>query len=219
MPKMTGAECLAEMLGGYGVTHVFMVPAVLRRTFAEMEGRTSSKRIHVHGEKSAAYMADGCHTPAPPASPALQGAGDRGAQRRRRLARCVPGALPGHCHDRRPRPQDQVPQGLPGGRRRAGVRAGRQIQRNDRRRFPHPRHGAPSLPRCHLRDAGAGASAVPRQRGSARPGVRRNLEPLIEALYAQVPPFRPEPELGERARCARGAAGRQRATENVAPTT
>ena len=56
---MTGAECLAEMLKGYGVTHVFMVPAVLRRTFAEMERRTMIKRIHTHGEKSAAYMADG----------------------------------------------------------------------------------------------------------------------------------------------------------------
>src|SRR5438067_6646649 len=57
--RMTGAECLAEMLGGYGVTHVFMVPAVLRRTFAEMEKRTKIARIHTHGEKSAAYMADG----------------------------------------------------------------------------------------------------------------------------------------------------------------
>src|SRR6202795_3732981 len=57
--KMTGAECLAEMLGGYGVTHVFMVPAVLRRTFAEMERRTKIARVHTHGEKSAAYMADG----------------------------------------------------------------------------------------------------------------------------------------------------------------
>ena len=57
--KMTGAECLADMLKGYGVTHVFMVPAVLRRTFAEMERRTTIKRIHTHGEKSAAYMADG----------------------------------------------------------------------------------------------------------------------------------------------------------------
>src|SRR5437763_11990612 len=57
--KMTGAQCLADMLAGYGVTHVFMVPAVLRRTFAEMERRTSIKRIHTHGEKSAAYMADG----------------------------------------------------------------------------------------------------------------------------------------------------------------
>lgn len=57
--RMTGAECLADMLKGYGVTHVFMVPAVLRRTFAEMERRTAIKRIHAHGEKSAAYMADG----------------------------------------------------------------------------------------------------------------------------------------------------------------
>jgi acetolactate synthase-1/2/3 large subunit len=57
--KMTGAECIADMLKGYGVTHVFMVPAVLRRTFAEMERRTDIKRIHTHGEKSAAYMADG----------------------------------------------------------------------------------------------------------------------------------------------------------------
>jgi acetolactate synthase I/II/III large subunit len=57
--RMTGAECMADMLAGYGVTHVFMVPAVLRRTFAEMERRTKIARIHTHGEKSAAYMADG----------------------------------------------------------------------------------------------------------------------------------------------------------------
>ena len=47
------------MLAGYGVSHVFMVPAVLRRTFAEMERRTQIARIHCHGEKAAAYMADG----------------------------------------------------------------------------------------------------------------------------------------------------------------
>src|SRR5450432_1790876 len=57
--KMAGAECLAEMLKGYGVTHLFMVPAVLRRTFAELERRSTIARIHTHGEKSAAYMADG----------------------------------------------------------------------------------------------------------------------------------------------------------------
>jgi len=57
--RRTGAEVLADMLSGYGVTHVFMVPAVLRRTFAEMERRTNIARIHCHGEKSAAYMADG----------------------------------------------------------------------------------------------------------------------------------------------------------------
>src|ERR1700676_1758921 len=59
MARMTGAQALAEMLQGYGVLHVFMVPAVLRRTFAEMERRTKIKRLHTHGEKAAAYMADG----------------------------------------------------------------------------------------------------------------------------------------------------------------
>jgi acetolactate synthase-1/2/3 large subunit len=59
MAKVTGAQALAEMLQGYGVSHVFMVPAVLRRTFAEMERHTNIKRIHTHGEKAAAYMADG----------------------------------------------------------------------------------------------------------------------------------------------------------------
>ena len=57
--KMTGAQCLADMLAGYGVTHVFMVPAILRRTLYELEKRTSVKRLHIHGEKAAAYMADG----------------------------------------------------------------------------------------------------------------------------------------------------------------
>jgi len=57
--KRIGAEVLADMLAGYGVTHVFMVPAVLRRTFAEMERRTKIARVHCHGEKSAVYMADG----------------------------------------------------------------------------------------------------------------------------------------------------------------
>src|ERR1700674_5144923 len=57
--KRVGAEVLADMLAGYGVTHVFMVPAVLRRTLVEMERRTKIARVHTHGEKSAAYMADG----------------------------------------------------------------------------------------------------------------------------------------------------------------
>lgn len=54
--RMSGAECMADMLAGYGVTHVFHVPAVLRKSFAEMERRTNIKRIHTHGEKSAAYI-------------------------------------------------------------------------------------------------------------------------------------------------------------------
>jgi acetolactate synthase-1/2/3 large subunit len=55
----TGARVLAEMLEGYGVTHVFHVPAILRRTMVEIEARTGIKRIRPHGEKPSAYMADG----------------------------------------------------------------------------------------------------------------------------------------------------------------
>ncbi len=57
--RVTGARVLAEMLQGYGVTHLFHVPAVLRRTMVEIEARTSIDRVRPHGEKSAAYMADG----------------------------------------------------------------------------------------------------------------------------------------------------------------
>ena len=55
----TGAVVLAEMLDGYDVSHVFHVPAVLRRTMVEIEALTGIKRIRPHGEKPAAYMADG----------------------------------------------------------------------------------------------------------------------------------------------------------------
>lgn len=55
----SGAEVLARMLDAYGVTHLFMVPAILRRTMMELERRTGIARLHVHGEKAAAYMADG----------------------------------------------------------------------------------------------------------------------------------------------------------------
>jgi acetolactate synthase-1/2/3 large subunit len=57
--KMSGARALAQMLDGYGVTHFFMVPAILRQTMVELEEHTSIRRIHAHGEKAAAYMADG----------------------------------------------------------------------------------------------------------------------------------------------------------------
>jgi acetolactate synthase I/II/III large subunit len=59
-PVRSGAAVLADMIHGYGITHVFLVPAILRRTFAELEKRHPEiARIATHGEKAAAYMADG----------------------------------------------------------------------------------------------------------------------------------------------------------------
>jgi acetolactate synthase I/II/III large subunit len=59
MAKLTGAKVMARMLDGYGVTDIFHVPAILRRTMAEIEATTKIRRVRTHGEKSAAYMADG----------------------------------------------------------------------------------------------------------------------------------------------------------------
>jgi acetolactate synthase-1/2/3 large subunit len=60
MRVANGAEALAELLHGYGVSHLFMVPAILRRTLAELERRHPDiEPVVTHGEKSAVYMADG----------------------------------------------------------------------------------------------------------------------------------------------------------------
>ena len=58
MPKMTGSRLFAEMLKGYGVTHVFFVPTILMDALAEMDS-LGIRKILTHGEKAAAYMADG----------------------------------------------------------------------------------------------------------------------------------------------------------------
>jgi acetolactate synthase-1/2/3 large subunit len=55
---MTGGQFMAETMKGYGVTHAFFVPIIARRAMVEME-RLGIRRIVTHGEKSAAYMADG----------------------------------------------------------------------------------------------------------------------------------------------------------------
>ena len=58
MPRMTGSRMFAEMLKGYGVTHVFFVPTILMDALAEMDS-LGVQKILTHGEKAAAYMADG----------------------------------------------------------------------------------------------------------------------------------------------------------------
>ena len=58
MPRMTGARVFAEMMNGYGVSHIFFVPAIMAKSLAEMEDMPI-RRVMVHGEKAAAYMADG----------------------------------------------------------------------------------------------------------------------------------------------------------------
>ncbi len=59
MPKLSGAQFIADSLAAHGVSHVFFVPAIMNHTLAELDLRTDIKRIMTHGEKAAVYMADG----------------------------------------------------------------------------------------------------------------------------------------------------------------
>lgn len=58
MAQQTGSQFFAEMVRGYGITAVFFVPTVLYPALAAMEG-WGIQRVMTHGEKAAAYMADG----------------------------------------------------------------------------------------------------------------------------------------------------------------
>jgi acetolactate synthase I/II/III large subunit len=55
---ISGAELIAQTLKGYGITHVFFIDAILRRSLVEME-TLGIRRVLAHSEKAAAYMADG----------------------------------------------------------------------------------------------------------------------------------------------------------------
>jgi acetolactate synthase-1/2/3 large subunit len=56
--KVTGGRYIAEFLSAQGVTAFFFVPTILSRALAAMDD-TPIRRVLTHGEKAAAYMADG----------------------------------------------------------------------------------------------------------------------------------------------------------------
>jgi acetolactate synthase I/II/III large subunit len=58
MALMTGSRFFAETMHAYEVTHIFFVPTMLLPAMAEMEDM-NIRRVVTHGEKAAAYMADG----------------------------------------------------------------------------------------------------------------------------------------------------------------
>jgi len=58
LAKITGGRFIAEFLNAQGVSAIFFVPTILSRALAEMDDMPI-KRVLTHGEKAAAYMADG----------------------------------------------------------------------------------------------------------------------------------------------------------------
>ena len=193
MAKMTGAQCLADMLQGYGVTHVFMVPAVLRRTFAEMERRTKIKRIHTHGEKSAAYMADGyaraCGRPGICMAQVIGALNLAAGLRDAWLAHSPVIAFTG---GRDPKTKfrkvyqevDDVPAFEPVTKFNATVDAVERFPDMVRQAFRVAVSGAPGP--VHLQFRGNEGQIDAEE---------AEMEPLCEHQFSRVPPFRPEPDM------------------------
>jgi acetolactate synthase I/II/III large subunit len=192
MAKITGAQCLADMLQAYGVTHVFMVPAVLRRTFAEMEKRTKIKRIHTHGEKSAAYMADGyARASGKPGICMAQVIGALNLAAGLRDAYLAHSPVIAFTGGRDPKTKfrkvyqevDDVPVFEPVTKFNATV--------DDVSRFP-------DMVRQAFRVAVSGAPGPVHLQFRGNEGQidaeEADLEPLVETMFARVPPFRPEPD-------------------------
>jgi acetolactate synthase-1/2/3 large subunit len=190
--KMTGAQCIAEMFKGYGVTHVFHVPAVMRTAFAEMERRTDIKRLHVHGEKAAAYMADGYARAS--GKPGICGAQVIGALN---LAAGLRDAWLAHSPviaitgGRDPRTKfrkvyqevDDVPAFEPVTKFNATVDDVARIPDMIRQAFRTADTGCPGPVHLQLQGNEGQLDAE-----------EADMEPLVEPQFARVPAFRPEPD-------------------------
>ena len=189
---MTGAECLAEMLKGYGVTHVFLVPAVLRRTFAEMERRTVDRAHPTHGEKSAAYMADGyARASGKPGVCMAQVIGALNLAAGLRDAWLAHSPVIAMTGGRDPKTKfrkvyqeiDDMPAFEPVTKFNATI--------DDVARFP-------DMVRQAFRVATSGTPGPVHLQFRGNEGQvdaeEAELEPLVEPRFARVPPFRPEPD-------------------------
>src|SRR5258705_4042623 len=190
--KMLGAECMADMLEAYGVTHVFHVPAVLRKTFAVMETRTKIKRLHVHSEATAAYMADGyARASGKPGICMAQVIGALNLAAGLRDAWLAHSPVIAFTGGREPQTKfrqvyqggDDVPAFEPVTKFNATV--------DDVARFP-------DMVRQAFRAATSGTPGpvhlpFPGNEGQVD-AEEAELEPLVEERFSHVPPFRPEPD-------------------------
>jgi acetolactate synthase-1/2/3 large subunit len=190
--KRLGAEVLADMLAGYGVTHVFMVPAVLRRTFVEMERRTKIARVHCHGEKSAAYMADGyARASGKPGICMAQVIGALNLAAGLRDAYLAHSPVIAFTGGRDPKTKfrkvyqeiDDVPAFEPVTKFNATIDDVARIPDMVRQAFRVATSGAPGP--VHLQFRGNEGQVDLEE---------AEMEALVEAQFARVPPFRPEPE-------------------------
>ena len=190
---MTGAKLFAEMMEGYEVSHIFFVPAFMLKAFAEMEDRPIH-RIMVHGEKAAAYMADGyarasgkpgvCMAQMIGASNLAAGLRD-GFMAGAPLIAITGGPTPQSRHRHAYQEVDDISQFD------AVTKFNAQIDHVGR---------MPDLIRQAFRVATSGAPGPAHLRVQSHLGqiteAEAELDPLVERAYLRAPAFRPEPDMG-----------------------
>ncbi|MDB5811179.1 MAG: acetolactate synthase large subunit [Betaproteobacteria bacterium] len=192
MAKMTGSRLFAEVMHGYGVTHVFYVPTILMRALAEMD-ELKIHKIMTHGEKAAAYMADGYARASgrPGVCMAQQiGASNLAAGLRDGFMACSPmiaisgGSVPGSRYRHAYQEVEDFNQFDAVTKFSVQVDDVKRLPDLMRQAFRAATTGAPGP--AHLRLAGLHGGTI----GDAE----AEMTPLVEDQFKQVPAFRPEPE-------------------------
>lgn len=192
MPKMSGARLFAEMLEGYGVSHIFFVPAVLAKALAEMEDMPI-KRVLTHGEKAAAYMADGyarasgkpgvCMAQAIGASNLAAGLRD-GYMAGSPIIAITGGPLPDLRYRHAYQEVEDFSQFDPVTKFNASADSVSRLPDMLRQMFREATSGAPGP--VHLQIQARGAHLAEQE---------ADLTTLIEPDFSRVPAFRPEPDM------------------------
>lgn len=205
---LTGARFIAEMLAGYGVTHVFYVDSILRKTMVELE-ELGIRRVLTHSEKAAAYMADGYARVS--RRPAVCMAQSVGAAN---LAAGLQDAYLGHSpvvaltgkkpplfqHRNAYQEIDHDPLFAPVTKFNAEVVSLAQLPYLLRQAFREATSGAPRP--VHL--------DLPGHNGRVLEAAEADLQILVENAFTRCPPFRPEPEDAAIEQAARAIAAAER---------
>jgi acetolactate synthase-1/2/3 large subunit len=191
MAEMTGARYLAELLVGYGIKSIFFKPSILSKMLAQMDD-LPIRRVLTHGEKAAAYMADGY-------ARASRGPGICGAQAigAANLAAGLRDAYMSHSpvisltggrfgsykHKRVYQEIDDYPMFVP------VTKANFQVDEAGR---------IPDLMRQAFREATTGTPGPVNLQFLGKHGEIENdlidMEMIIEREYTYLPPHRPDPE-------------------------
>jgi acetolactate synthase-1/2/3 large subunit len=192
MPTTSGSRALAQLLQGYGVTHVFFVPAIVLESLAEMEDM-NIRRVMTHGEKAAAYMADGyaraagrpgvCmaqHIGASNLAAGLRDAYMGGAP----VIAVTGGPTPGSRHRHAYQEVEDHAQFDPVTKYNARVDDAARLPEFVRQAFREATSGAPGPVHLQLRGH---HGQLAEENGTFDAG--------IESRYSQVPPFRPAAQL------------------------